>query len=211
MTANFSVTDATQTSFPESSHAVAALVLSHTHTTKMDSPPLGSSAFYRQRFESSVFGLHTMQPPPEVAARFVSAESPSKVPCGQDTSFSNATPMPFRFTDDAVPVVNQRLTQSIGKPSPPPQYMTSSSEVGKLGISETDLPMRWYGRAGAFTSSWVAPPKTRVSTGLNTAFDHSNVHPTADQGWSGHLGLTDYNVANLSAASFVGKAPRTAM
>ena len=34
----------------------------------MDSPPLGSSAFYRQRFESSVFGLHTMQPPPEVAA-----------------------------------------------------------------------------------------------------------------------------------------------
>ena len=24
-----------------------------------------------------------------------------------------------------------------------------------------------------------------------------------DQGWSGHLGLTDFNVANRSAASFV--------
>ena len=146
----------------------------------MDSPPLGSSAFYRQRFESSVFGLHDAAAAGGRRPLRVGRE-PVKGSLRQDTSFSNATPMPFRFTDDAVPVVNQRLTQSIGKPSPPPQYMTSSSEVGKLGISETDLPMRWYGRAGAFTSSWVAPPKTRVSTGLNTAFDHSNVHPTADQ------------------------------
>ena len=40
--------------------------------------------------------------------------------------------------------------------------------------------------------------------------DHSNVHHGQDQGWSGNLGLTSYNVANLTAAAFVGKEARSA-
>lgn len=151
-----------------------------------------------------------MLPPEEVSKNFKSTEEPSAFPSGQDTSFQNLTPMPFRFTEEALPAVNVRLSPEKAKPEPPPSYMTTSSEIGKLGITETDLPMRWYGRQGAFTSSWVAPPATRVSTGLGTALDRSNFHPSQDQGWSGHLGLTDYNVANLKAATFVGAGPRQA-
>jgi len=147
-----------------------------------------------------------MLPPSDVLARFKSKEEPSGYPSGQDTKFQNATPMPFRFTGDALPTLNERLSGE-GK-SVLPHYTTNTSEVGKYGVTETDLPMRWYGRSGMFTSSWVAEPKTRVSTGLSTSMDHSNVHHGQDQGWSGHLGLTDYNVANLKASTFVGKEPR---
>ena len=115
-----------------------------------------------------------MLPPTEVLTRFKSKEEPASYPSGQDTSFKNLTPMPFRFTEQALPDVNQRHAS----PKSPvlPHYSTTAAEVGKLHLSETDLPMRWYGRSGNFTSSWVAPPKTRVSTGLNSSMDHSNVH-----------------------------------
>jgi hypothetical protein len=162
---------------------------------------------YRRRFESSVFGEHTMLPPPEVQQCMKSKEEPSPYPSGQDTSFKNLTPMPFRFTGEAIPTLNERQTSA--KAPPLPQCMTTACEVGRESINETDLPMRWYGRSGMFTSSWVAEPKTRISTGLSTSMDHSIVHHTQDQGWSGHLGLTSYNVANLKAATFVGKDPRT--
>ena len=119
-----------------------------------------------------MFGEHSMLPPPDVLARFKSKEEPASYPSGQDTSFKNLTPMPFRFTNDALPTVNERLAGTEGKIELP-HYMTSNSEVGKLGLAETDLPMRWYGRSGMFTSSWVAEPKTRVSTGLNTSMEHS--------------------------------------
>jgi hypothetical protein len=147
-----------------------------------------------------------MLPPEEITSRLQSKEEPSLYPSGQDTSFQNATPMPFRFTSDALDTVNKRLETSQKVASP--TYQTSASEVGKLGITETDLPMRWYGRKGEFTSGWVAPPSSRVNAGLSTSLDRSNFHVTQDQGWSGHLGLTDYNVANLKASTFVGKEPR---
>ena len=134
--------------------------------------------FYRRRFESSVFGCHAMLPPPEVSKNVKSKEEPSAYPSGQDTSFLNLTPMPYRFTEKALPAVNVRLSPQKAKPPPPPSYMTTSSEIGKLGLSETDLPMRWYGRMGQFTSSWVAPPSQMVSTGLGTAMDRSNYHPS---------------------------------
>ena len=54
----------------------------------------------------------------------------------------------------------------------------------------------------------MALPKTRVNSGLNTSFDHSDVHHAMDQGWSGHLGLTDFNIANRESSKFVVRAPR---
>ena len=56
----------------------------------------------------------------------------------------------------------------------------------------------------------MAPPKTKVNTSLNTAMDRSDVHPAMDQGWSGHLGLTDYNVANRQYSKYVSRPPRKA-
>ena len=60
------------------------------------------------------------------------------------------------------------------------------------------------------TAGGMALPKTRVNTGLNTSFDHSDVHHAMDQGWSGHLGLTDFNIANRDASKFVVRKTRTA-
>ena len=150
-------------------------------------------------------GMHSMLPPEEVSQNFISREEPSTVPCGQDTSFQHQTPMPFRFTASALDDVNKRHD------SPKvvsPIYATTSSEVGQLGLQASDLPMRWYGRAGHFTQSWVAPPSTCGRTGLTTAIERSNTHHSGDQGWSGHLGLNDYG-PNLHAASFVGRDPRS--
>ena len=172
------------------------------------------SDFYRKRFESSVLGDHAMLPPPEVAERLrYPNEEPAAYPSGPNTSFCDPTPMPRRFADDGLQERNMRDTvggitahKSSGKNA---IYRTTSSEIGLLGITSSDLPMRWYGRTGNFTNSWVAPPKTKVNTGLNTATDMSNVHHIYDQGWSGHLGLTSFNVANHKAATFVGKDART--
>jgi len=165
----------------------------------------GTAELYRRRFESSVFGEHAMLPPPEVLANFKSKEEPAPYPSGPNTSFHNLTPMPYRFTEDALPVTNKRHET---EKELHPCYQTSSSDIGRLEMMTSDLPMRWYGRSGMFTSSWVAEPKTKVNTGLNTGMDRSDIHQNFDQGWSGHLGLTDYNVANLRSSTFVGKAPR---
>ena len=123
------------------------------HVAAHLAPRCARSDFYRQRFESSVLGEHSMLPPPELLERFKSKEEPSTYPSGQDTSFKNLTPMPFRFTTEALGVVNERVAKEEGKPVMP-TYATTSHEVGKLGITDTDLPMRWYGRSGMFTSSW---------------------------------------------------------
>eukprot|EP00322_Chrysochromulina_rotalis_P031861 CAMPEP_0115876046 /NCGR_PEP_ID=MMETSP0287-20121206/25438_1 /TAXON_ID=412157 /ORGANISM="Chrysochromulina rotalis, Strain UIO044" /LENGTH=148 /DNA_ID=CAMNT_0003331383 /DNA_START=9 /DNA_END=455 /DNA_ORIENTATION=+ len=147
-----------------------------------------------------------MLPPPDVAARLKSKEEPSKYPSGQDTSFQNMTEMPYRFTKDSLETCKQN---SPVRKSDSPIYATSSSVVGQIHAEPTDMPMRWYGRNGMFTSSWVAESKTMTSSALSTSIDRSNVHPTQDQGWSGHLGLQDYNIANLKAATFVGQAPRS--
>merc|ERR1712070_496710 len=153
----------------------------------------------------SVFGEHSMLPPPGVAQNFKSTEEPSPYPSGPNTSFHNQTPMPYRFTEGAMPVTNEHC-EKIKEPNP--CYQTTASEIGRLPVEGTDLHMRWYGRAGTFTSGWVAEPKTKVNTGLNTGMDRSDIHHNFDQGWSGHLGLTDFNVANQRSGTFVGKAPR---
>ena len=113
-----------------------------------------------------------MMPPHEVSDNFQSKETPSTYPSGQDTSFQNLTPMPFRFTEDALPLQAAKKVEML------PSYQTTTSEIGKHVVESSDLPMRWYGRSGDFTSSWVAPPKTKVSTGLNTAIYRSDIHPT---------------------------------
>jgi hypothetical protein len=133
--------------------------------------------FYRKRFESSVFGEHPMLPPTEVSERFLSKEEPSKYPTGQDSSFMHMTPMPFRFTEQYVEERKAALSIS-PKKKLLPYYQTSSSDVGKLAIEPTDLPMRWYGIRGGFTSSWVAESKTMTNSGLSTSIFRSNVHPT---------------------------------
>ena len=151
--------------------------------TSMESPdstPIKGAAqrqFYRKRFESSVFGEHPMLPPTEVSKRFLSKEEPSKYPTGQDSSFMHMTPMPFRFTEQYVEERKASLSTS-PKKKLLPYYQTSSSDVGKLAIEPTDLPMRWYGIRGGFTSSWVAESKTMTNSGLSTSIFRSNVHPT---------------------------------
>ena len=81
--------------------------------------------------------------------------------------------MPFRFTADALPEINRRHSL---KKEEHPIYNTTSSEIGCLATEFTDMPMRWYGRTGNFTGGWVAEPKTKVNSGLNTGMDRSDVH-----------------------------------
>ena len=52
----------------------------------------------------------------------------------------------------------------------------------------------------------ICLPLTRTVSSNRVA---RSVHHIQDQGWSGHLGLTSFNVANLKAAAFVGKEPRS--
>lgn len=161
----------------------------------------GTAEYYRRRFESSVLGNHAMLPPnAELAYQMLASERPSEVPSGPDTSFQNKTPMPFRFQDAALPKHNQRHeNEAMANPI----FATTSSEIGRLGLSHTDMPMRWYGLRGEFTNKFYlggADPKAKVHTGLNTAMDRSGIHHTYDQGWSGHLGLKDHNLGSLSYA-----------
>ena len=147
-----------------------------------------------------------MLPPPEVAANIVSNERPPSHPKGPNTNFQYPTPMPYRYTEGSLSEHNARLE---GAKQEHPIYATTTSEFGKIAIQETDFPMRWYGLEGGFTSSWVAPPKTKVNTGLNTAMERSDIHTVFDQGWSGNLGLKDFNVSNHTAAKHYGKPPRS--
>jgi len=154
----------------------------------------GSAQFYRKRFESSVLGNHMMLPPPPVAEQMVHPEAPPTHPKGPNTNFQYPTPMPFRYTETSLAEHNLRH-ESVKAEHP--IYATSGDEVGKLPLQHSDLPMRWYGLEGAFTSQWnSALPKTRVATGLNTAMDRNKFHHEFDQGWRGNLGLTDFNIAN---------------
>lgn len=118
-----------------------------------------------------------MLPPQEVSQHFVSKEQPAPYPSGPNTSFHNLTPMPYRFTEDALPVLNEHHAPEKVKEQSA-CYHTTSSEIGRLPMEGTDFPMRWYGRAGTFTSGWVAEPKTKVNTGLNTGMDRSDIHQT---------------------------------
>jgi len=166
----------------------------------------GTAELYRRRFESSVMGEHAMLPPPEILANMKSKEEPAAYPSGPNTSFHNLTPMPHRFTEEALPAVNKRH-EAVKEEAA--CYHTTSGEIGRLEMQMSDLPMRWYGRSAMFTSGWVAEPKTKVNSGLNTGMDRSDIHQNYDQGWAGHLGLTHHNVANLASSKFVGKPPRT--
>jgi len=167
----------------------------------------GSAAFYRKRFESSVMGFHMMLPPPEVAGNMTHPEAPPTHPKGPNTNFQYPTPMPHRFMEEALTTHNVRHAKARKEH---PIYETTSSEIGRLALQGTDLPMRWYGLEGEFTAQWnSALPKTRVSTGLNTSHDHSDIHHTMDQGWSSNLGLTDFNVANREYAKHVVRPPRS--
>jgi len=82
--------------------------------------------------------------------------------------------MPFRFTEDALPALNSHHKNAKDMN---PCYLTTSSEIGRLQMEAMDFHMRWYGRTGTFTSGWVAEPKTKVNTGLNTGMDRSAIHP----------------------------------
>ena len=131
-------------------------------------PPRAHQELYRRRFESSVFGEHAMLPPPEILQHMKSKEEPAAYPSGPNTSFHNLTPMPHRFTDGALDQINTRHAEA---KEVHPCYHTSSKEIGALPYSSSDLPMRWYGRTGNFTGGWVAEPKTKVNSGLNTGMD----------------------------------------
>ena len=116
--------------------------------------------------------------------------------------------MPFRYTEGSLPAHNERHDTAKKEH---PIYNTTSSEIGKLPMQHSDFPMRWYGLEGVFTAKWEnALPKTRVSTGLNTAMDRSKHHHEYDQGWRGNLGLTDFNIANREYSTHMALAPRNA-
>ena len=114
-----------------------------------------------------------MLPPPEILAHMKSKEEPAAYPSGPNTSFHNLTPMPHRFTEEALPAVNVRHEDAKDEH---PCYTTTSGEIGRLPMEGSDLPMRWYGRSAIFTSGWVAEPKTKVNSGLNTGMDRSDIH-----------------------------------
>jgi len=168
-----------------------------------------AAAFYRKRFESSVMGHHMMLPPKQVAENMANPEAPPTHPCGPNTNFQYPTPMPFRAQEASLPQHNKRLETAKAEH---PIYATTSSEIGKLGIQFSDLPMRWYGLEGRFTTACTSGgtvlPKTRVNSALNTSFDHSGIHHVYDQGWSGNLGIYDYNIANRDYAKMVVQKPR---
>ena len=164
------------------------------------------SEFYRLRFESSVMGNHSMLPPPEIDANLRSVEDPSPYPSGPNTSFHDPTPMPARFTEEAVPALNKQRQEEKKRKQLNPTYHTTTSEIGSLDITASDLPMRWYGLRGEFTNAFFLggnDTKSKVNTGLNAAMDRSSIHHTMDQGWSGHMGIYDYNIANLTASKYV--------
>jgi len=155
----------------------------------------------RRRFERSVLGSHALMPPEVDKPTFgLMHEHVAPYPCGPDTSFQDQTPMPFRFTADAVPEFNKRHENELPVN---PCYVTSSSDIGKLSMSTADIPMRYYPCANVFTTKFFlgnAHPKTNVNSGLNTAMDRSFVHHKFDQGWAGSLKLGDHNISSLSYA-----------
>jgi len=169
--------------------------------TEGENTQMAPAERYRRRFERSVLGQHPLMPPTAQSEDFgQSHERINSYPCGPDTSFGDPTPMPFRFTDKALADMNQRHADQ--KPINP-CYATTSSEIGRLPIEKSDLPMRYYPMDTRYTTKFFlgnAEPKTMVNTGLNTAIDRSFVHATMDQGWAGNLGLKHHNISSLSYA-----------
>ena len=117
-------------------------------------------------------GNHSMLPPPEIDANLRSVEDPSPYPSGPNTSFHDPTPMPARFTEEAVPALNKQRQEEKKRKQLNPTYHTTTSEIGSLDISASDLPMRWYGLRGEFTNAFFLggnDTKSKVNTGLNAA------------------------------------------
>lgn len=167
------------------------------------------SQFYRRRFESSVLGNHCMMPSLKTS-EYVQSVQDAPSGSGANVNFHDPTPMPFRFQAGSLKSHNKR--HELTKPENP-SFSTTSSEIGKLSLMESDLHMRWYGKRGGWTK-WHSvqlndgqgvDPKTRINAGLNTAMDRSDIHDSFDQGWNGRLGLYDYNLPNMQYASFVAK------
>lgn len=158
-----------------------------------------------------MLGNHQILPPAEIAANMVDTEAPPSHPRGPNTKFNVPTPMPFRYQTEALPQINSRFENGLVKEEHP-IYATTTSEFGKLPAQFSDLPMRWYGLTGEFTTAvtagGLALPKDKVSTGLNTALDRSKFHHEYDQGWRGNLSVTDFNIANKEYSTFVTKGPR---
>lgn len=151
--------------------------------------------------------LPQLMPPQPVVENMKHPEVPPDFPCGPNTKFSNVTPLPHRFKEPSLPQHNAAKLR-MQRPEHP-IYQSTSSEIGKLTMVAGDMPMRFYPIEGRFTRQWdSAPSKTRVNTGLNTAIDRSDVHHTYDQGWSGHLGLSDFNIASSSYAKHVVRPTR---
>jgi len=156
-------------------------------------------------------GHHMMMPPQTVASNMKHPEAPPTHPCGPNTNFQYPTPMPFTFDPNSLDKHNT-AKRNMQRPEHP-IYQTTSSEIGRLELQNSDFHMRWYGLNGHFTDyssvKGMALPKTRVNTGLNTSMDHSDVHHTFDQGWNGSLGLSDFNIANGSYAKQVVRPSRS--
>eukprot|EP00962_Isochrysis_galbana_P038041 scaffold13431_cov126-Isochrysis_galbana.AAC.1 len=170
---------------------------------------LSPSEIYRRRFESSVLGQHPLFPPTATGKKEFSDscffERPKGYPSGPNTSFADPTPMPFRFQESSLAQHNQRYATHKKQH---PCFETSSADVGKLPLSSTDFHMRWYGLEGRFTNQFYlggARPGQKVGTGLSTAMDRSSVHHAMDQGWSGKLGLKDYNIGSLHMARSIAR------
>jgi len=151
--------------------------------------------------------LLQLMPPIEVSSNMEHPEAPPTHPCGPNTNFQYPTPMPARFVDTCIDECNMMRSKLMKEEHP--IYQTSSSEVGKMGLQASDLPMRWYGLEGRFTNGWAAAlPKTRVNNGLNTSMDRSDIHFSFDQGWSGHLTNADFNIANNQYSKHVMRPAR---
>lgn len=171
--------------------------------------PQDQAESLRRRFERSVLGANALMPDDDQKEAFgLLHEYVASYPCGPDTSFQDKTPMPHKFTSEALPAHNSRHENQ--RPVNP-CYITSSSDIGRLSMSVADLPMRYYPSDNRFTANYFlggANPKNNVNTGLNTAMDRSYVHHTYDQGWSGSLKLGDHNISSLSYARAAARAGR---
>lgn len=180
-------------------------------TNAIGPQPASAAQLYRRRFESSVLGSYVLMPEagPELEQfqKKLVLEKPKAFPSGPNTRFSDPTPMPYRFVQESVTEQNKRLDKV---PPVHPCYATTTSEYGRLGISPSDMPMRWYGLEGKFTTQFYlggATPTQRVGSGLVTGLERSQIHSRFDQGYSGHLGLRDHNIASLAEVRKLQRRP----
>mmetsp|Transcript_24614 Transcript_24614/g.62309 ORF Transcript_24614/g.62309 Transcript_24614/m.62309 type:complete len:235 (-) Transcript_24614:246-950(-) len=62
-----------------------------------------------------------------------------------------------------------------------PLYETSNNSYGGKAPTGMDLPLRWHGREGDFTKTFLGGQFK--DNGLTTAVTHSRVHPELDEQW----------------------------